>query len=268
MKLLSTILILALTIAGQAAIAKTGPKWKPALGDSWQWQLQGKINTSYDVVIYDIDLFEAPQSVIDALHAKGRHVICYFSAGSSENWRPDFRQFNEMDKGRPLDGWPGERWLDIRSANVRRIMKARLDLAVRKHCDGVEPDNVEGYSNGSGLGLTRANQVNFNRFLAAEAHSRGLAIGLKNDLPDIPALVGVFDFAVNEECNQYDECGRLRPFLRAGKPVFSAEYAAKYRKNTNGARDAMCTAMNNARIHTLVLPLLLDDKFRFSCDGH
>ena len=32
--------------------------------------------------------------------------------------------------GAPLSGWAGERWLDTRSANVRRIMQARMDLAV------------------------------------------------------------------------------------------------------------------------------------------
>ena len=52
-----------------------------------------------------------------------------------------------------------------------------------------------------------------------------LAVGLKNDLGQVPDLIGSFDFAINEECVTYDECGRLRPFVRAGKPVFHVEYA-------------------------------------------
>src|SRR5262245_15557289 len=55
--------------------------WAPHPGTSWQWQLQGTIDTSYNVEMYDIDLFDVPQSTIDGLHAAGRRVICYFSAG-------------------------------------------------------------------------------------------------------------------------------------------------------------------------------------------
>src|SRR5262249_44643767 len=67
--------------------------WTPAPRTSWQWQLTGTIDTRFDVAMYDIDLFDAPQSVIDSLHASGRIVICYFSAGSYENWRPDTGDF-------------------------------------------------------------------------------------------------------------------------------------------------------------------------------
>ena len=45
----------------------------------------------------------------------------------------------------------------------------------------------------------------------------------------IPELVGDFDFAVNEQCSQYNECSRLRPFLDAGKAVFQVEYEKRPR---------------------------------------
>ena len=247
-------------------MAASGTWWKPALTDTWQWQLTGKINTGYDVAVYDLDLFDTPDATITALHAEGRRLICYFSAGSSENWRDDFEDFDKADLGRPLDGWAGERWIDTRSANVRRIMAKRLDLAAARGCDGVEPDNVDGYANKNGLGLTDADQLDYNRFLATEAHRRGLGIGLKNDLDQVAALVDSFDFAVNEQCAQYRECALLRPFTAAGKPVFNAEYQAKYRDNRDGARDALCAASRAANIRTLVLPLKLNDKYRYSCD--
>ncbi len=44
------------------------------------------------------------------------------------------------------------------------------------------------------------------RFLAAAARERGLLVGLKNDLDQIPDLVHDFDFAVNEQRFEYDEC--------------------------------------------------------------
>ena len=37
--------------------------------------------------------------------------------------------------------------------------------------------------------------------------------------------MGTFDFAVNEQCFQYHECGTYQPFLAAGKAVLNVEYA-------------------------------------------
>jgi hypothetical protein len=236
------------------------------VGDGWQWQLTGSLNTSYTVAIYDIDLFDTAASTINTLRASGKRVVCYFSAGSAENWRPDYAQFAAADMGNALDGWAGERWLDTRSANVRAIMKQRLDQAASKGCDGVEPDNVDGYTNNPGFTLTAFTQLDYNRFLADEAHARGLAIGLKNDVGQLSALEPNFDFAVNEQCFQYSECGGYSVFTSKGKPVLNAEYAAKYRDNTNGARDALCSAARAANIRTLVLSENLDDTYRYSCD--
>lgn len=102
-------------------------------------------NTTPDVSIFDIDLFDTPKETIQQLHALGKKVICYFSAGSYENWRPDASEFKPEDLGHNLDGWPGEKWLKLSSDNVRRIMKERMKMAVEKGCDGVDPDNVDAY---------------------------------------------------------------------------------------------------------------------------
>ena len=208
--------------------------WRPVVGDTWQWQLSGPLNPAYDVTVYDIDLFDTPAAVIDALHAEQRLVVCYFSAGSSEDWRPDFGSFAESDFGAPLDDWPGERWLDTRSPNVREIMRGRLELARDKGCDGVEPDNVDAYQHDSGFDLDASGQLDFNRFLAGEAHARGLAVGLKNNLDQIAELVVDFDFAVNEQCFEYDECGAYADSRRRGSP-FSMRSTASITDSTNTA---------------------------------
>ncbi|WP_437901065.1 endo alpha-1,4 polygalactosaminidase [Sorangium sp. So ce124] len=236
----------------------TGGIWVPAPGTTWQWQLTGTIDTSLDVAMYDIDLFDAPQAKIDTLRAAGKKVICYFSAGSSEDWRDDASSFPAAGLGNPLDGWPGERWLDTRNAGVRNVMKARLDLAVQKRCDGVEPDNVDGYTNSPGFPLTAATQLDYNRFLAAEAHARGLSIGLKNDLDQVKDLVGSFDWALNEECHEYGECEMLTPFIRAGKAVFHAEYVDASKAN------AVCSATKPLGLSTLIKKLDLD-AWRVAC---
>jgi len=213
--------------AGGAGGGSSGAQiWSPAPGTSWQWQLSGSIDTNVAVSMFDIDLFDAPQSTIDTLHSKGRVVICYFSAGSREDWRADAGAFASSDYGNPLDGWPGETWLDTRSANVRTIMKKRLDLAQQRGCDGVEPDNVDAYQSSSGFPLTKQNQKDYLLFLATEAHQRGLSIGLKNALGLVPDVVSKYDWAINEQCLQYGECTELAPFIQAGKAVFHVEYAS------------------------------------------
>jgi hypothetical protein len=199
--------------------------WQPKPGTSWQWQLSGTIDTSIDVRMYDIDLFDTPQAVIDSLHNDGRIVICYFSAGSYEDWRPDKDRYPSEILGKNLDGWPGEQWVDIRRLDkLGPILADRLNMAVAKKCDGIEPDNIDGYSNVTGFPLSAGDQMIFNRWLATQAHSRGLSIGLKNDLDQVADLVHDFDWALNEQCFQYDECDTLLPFVQAGKAVFGVEY--------------------------------------------
>jgi hypothetical protein len=205
--------------------------WHPAPGTSWQWQLTGAIDTSFDVAMYDLDL-DAVGAVIDELHAAGRIVICYFSAGSVEYWRDDIGGLPAAAIGNALDGWPDEHWLDVRHPAVRALAAGRIERAAALGCDGVEPDNVDGYDNDPGFAFDAADQLDFNRFLAAEAHARGLSIGLKNDLAQIGELLADFDWALNEECFAYAECADLDPFIAAGKAVFHVEYA--------GDRDAIC----------------------------
>ncbi len=198
--------------------------WAPAPGTTWQWQLSGDVDTSLDVEAYDIDLFDTPDRALQSLRDDGRVVICYFSAGSHEDWRDDAGDFPDEALGEPLEGWAGERWLDVRDATVRALMEARLDHAVDRGCDAVEPDNVDGYANDNGFGLEADDQLDYNRFLAEAAHARGLSVGLKNDLDQVRNLEPDFDWALNEECMSFDECGRLDPFTDAGKAVFHVEY--------------------------------------------
>ena len=208
---------------GSGAGART--VWIPSPTTTWQWQLSGTIDTSVNAQMYDVDLYETPQRVIDQLHAKGRRVVCYLSAGSYETGRPDADRFPPEVLGDPLDGYPDERWLDVRRLDVLGpLLEARMDLCRAKGFDGVEADNVDGYANPSGFALTADDQLRFNRFLAAAAHTRGLSIGLKNDLDQVRALEPSFDWALNEQCFQYDECHRLAPFVRARKAVFTVEY--------------------------------------------
>ena len=199
--------------------------FKPAIGTPWQIQFSGTLDQTIPATVFDIDLFDTDASVIASLHSKGKKVVCYFSAGSYENWRPDASLFTSAVKGNS-NGWAGENWIDIRNLTVLGpIMNARLDLAKSKGCDGIDADNMDAYTNTTGFPLTAADQLTYNKFIANSAHARGLGIGLKNDLDQVADLVGLYDWQINEECFDYNECNLLAPFITAGKEVMQIEYA-------------------------------------------
>ncbi|MPZ14501.1 MAG: endo alpha-1,4 polygalactosaminidase [Chloroflexi bacterium] len=225
--------------------------WRPAVSTSWQWQLNGPVDLTVQADLFDIDLFDADAGLVRSLHSKGSKVVCYISAGSFEEWRPDAGRFPSEIKGSDLDGWPGERWLDIRRLDVlRTIMESRLDLCKEKGFDGVEFDNVDGYTNETGFPLTYADQLRYNRYLADAAHARGLSAGLKNDLEQVKDLLASFDWAMSEECFQNNECHLLRPFVDAGKAVFVVEYAM--------SREAFCSKAREMGFNAIRKRLDLD----------
>jgi hypothetical protein len=244
----------------------SGEWYKPAVDVTWQWQLQGDLNLSYEVSLYDVDLFDTSTETITRLHEAGREVICYFSAGSYESWRSDSGDFPGEVLGTDLDGWEGERWLDISNEALAPVMRARLDLAREKGCDGVEPDNMDGYMQESGFALSAEDQLAYNKFIANEARIRGLSVGLKNDLAQVEVLEPYYDFAVNESCHYYDECTLLYPFIAAAKPVLNAEYDAEHYLVEGEIDEALCDTANSQGIKTLLLPRELDDSFRYTCD--
>ncbi|MFF2378261.1 endo alpha-1,4 polygalactosaminidase [Streptomyces xiamenensis] len=199
--------------------------WTPEPGTDWQWQLIGTVDTSVDVPVYDIDGFDNSAAVVDTLHSDGRKVICYISVGSWEDWRPDAGDFPDSVIGNPLDEWEGEQWLDIRQLDVLGpLMAARFDMCADKGFDAIEPDNMDGYINDPGFPLTKEDQIAYNLMISELAHERGLSVGLKNGVDMVPELVDAFDFSVNEECAYYKECGKVSPFIEAGKAVFHVEY--------------------------------------------
>jgi hypothetical protein len=201
-------------------------RWRPTVGLSWQWQLsEPPVDTSIDADVYDIDIFDNEASVITDLHAQGRKVIGYINVGSWEDWRPDKDQFPAEVLGQAYEGWPGEKWLDIRRMDLLApIMRARLDICKAKGFDAVEPDNMEIHSNGSGFPITYEDQLQYALWLAEEAHQRGLAIGIKNAADQVKELIQHFDFAVIEDYFFYGWQEKMLPFIEAGKPVFAAEY--------------------------------------------
>jgi hypothetical protein len=213
--------------AGCPPVQRTGAGiWKPIPTTApWQWQLQGRIDLGVPACVFDVDGFETPRATVAALHRSSRVAICYLDVGSWERYRPDARRFPHSVIGRRYEGFPDERWLDI--AHFHRfapVLERRFGLCARKGFDAVEPDNLAGFENRTGFDLTAAEQLRFNRWVAARVHALGMAVALKNDPRQVPGLASRFDFAIVEQCFQYDECATYEPFVAAGKAVFEAEY--------------------------------------------
>lgn len=265
--------------ASSTAIPTATPErawWMPKASDmlTWQWQLQDVVDDSFNVSMYDIDLFDNTAEFIALLKAQGRTVVCYFSAGSYEAWRPDWAENfdfisvnssysgNEPPFAGNLSGWD-ERWLDIRRIDLLEdIMRGRFQMAKEKGCDAVEPDNVDAYSNGNetGLNLTYDDQLVYNRWLANESHAIGMSIGLKNDVDQLADLEPDFDWALNEECYEFDECGSYSDtFVAKDKAVFGVEY--------KGDPADFCPTLNEMSLSWLKKNLNLT-AFRIGCEDY
>jgi hypothetical protein len=200
--------------------------WQPPpRTTAWQWQLQGKIDPDVRAWAYDVDGFETSKGDVRELHRHRRRAICYLDVGSWESYRPDADRFPAAAIGRAYPGFPDERWLDVsRFRLFAKPLEARIQMCARKRFDAVEPDNVAGWENETGFQITGADQLRFNRWIARQVHARGMAVALKNDPRQVDQLVGAFDFAIVEECFQYEECRFYKPFIDRNKAVFEAEY--------------------------------------------
>jgi hypothetical protein len=238
----AAVLMLGIGAQGATAHWQPRPTTKP-----WQWQLQGKIDTSIDVPVFDVDGFETSAATVRRLHQLRARVICYLDVGSWESYRPDAGSFPRSTIGRRYEGFPDERWLDIRRfRDFATPLEGRFAMCARKGFDAVEPDNLAGWENRTGFPIGRTTQLRFNRWVAEQAHQRGMAVALKNDGRQARRLVNEFDFAIVEQCFQYRECGYYKPFVRHGKAVFEAEYELELGQYCETARNIHFSAIGKS----------------------
>jgi len=228
--------------------------------------------------VFDIDIYQDGKcytpnnygvlnsAAVNALHAQGDKVIGYIDAGTAETWRPDYPQYSSFNGscggclfGKPVGSFRDEFWLNL-NTNVSGVnpntgqtetaqqfiideLSARLAKAKSLGVDAIEFDNVDGYQNKTGLSISAATQEQFDATIANLAHSMGFTVGLKNDLGQAGDLQPYFDFAINEQCWQYNECNYPPPGLQAwpgtyGKAVFNVEYklaASKFCAQANSS---------------------------------
>ena len=232
--------------------ASVATPWRPAISSSWQIQLEGTLDTSLDVSVYEVDLFDAPQADIDALHAAGRRVVCYVSAGTFEPWRSDATAFPPAALGNPVANYSQEQWLDTRDAAVRAAMTARLDLGHQKRCDGMDLSVLSPGTADTGFSLTRADALAYARFLAGETQSRGLSAGIGGSDDIAAELVPSFGWAFTQGCLAAGTCGAYAAFIAAQEVVFAVEFG------TAADTPTVCPLARQAGLDALIKNRSLD----------
>ena len=256
----SCLLLLGMIYCSKGDTTPTTPPPPNPFNISWQIQFAGTLDESVNANRYHIDMFDNSASVVASLHSKGRKVYCYINVGAWEDWRPDSAKFPDSVLGNDYEGWEGEKWLDIRQiSQLAPIMRKRFDQCKSKGFDGIEPDNINGYTNNTGFPLTYQDQLNYNIWLAQEAHARGLTIGLKNDTEQLSALLPYYDWALTEDCFAQGWCNQLTPFINAGKPVFSIEYT-----DTGIPLNQFCPQANSMNFNAILKHRNLD-AYREAC---
>lgn len=184
--------------------------------------------------VYDIDGEGATAADVAAIHAAGALAICYVDVGTLEKGRSDYGEFPSSVIGPVVSGWPNENWLLVTAQNqsvILPLMQARFENWCKaKGFDGIEPDNLDGWTNVSSIPET--DNITYDLAIAQLAHALPLSIGLKNVMTDLdssqfPAFLAGFDWALNEQCYEYSECAvytQAGSFIPAGKAVFDVEY--------------------------------------------
>ncbi len=235
------------------------PHFQPLPGTTWQVQLTGTIDTSFDVQLYELDLFALDQADVTALHAAGRALGCYVSVGSAEPWRADYANLPSAALGNPLSDYPQERWLDVRNAGMREVMAQRLQLAASSGCQAVELSNLQADSADSGFPLTQSDELDYANWLIERCHALGLSAGVSTSNALVPQLVSNADWGLTEECLSYDDCAAWQPFTTAGKAVFMIEYGS--------SKDAPVLCPEAAKLgFSLAIKRRALDSFRVGCD--
>ncbi|KAJ3023684.1 UNVERIFIED_CONTAM: hypothetical protein HDU68_008506 [Siphonaria sp. JEL0065] len=240
--------------------------------------------TQVDILLYDIDIEEPAETIAQVKSWGAKVVCYFEAGTwvSTRPWAKLFPGAAAANGkivsgaiGYPYEApYTNELWINPTDPTVLSIFKNTiLPFAKAQGCDMVEPDNVQGFERDSyctGFEATTGSNCNsctqgstsnsfyvdqkcdadynawldFNKFLANEAHALGMGIALKNNHLQAPELVNYHDFVLAEQCTSYGstfkngttigesyfgantkDCIGYMPFLLAGKAVALTEYS-------------------------------------------
>lgn len=193
--------------AGSARTADDPPL--PPVDATFDYQLGGAYDTTVAVVARDRTDPPAGAAGDDV------YDICYVNGfqtqpGEADDWPADLLLRDERGDVVIDAEWPDEVLVDIttpeRRAAVASIVGDWIAGCAADGFDAVEIDNLDTYARSAGA-ISPDDAVATIRLLAQRAHAEGLAIGQKNAAELLDRVDGTgLDFAVVEQCHEYDEC--------------------------------------------------------------
>jgi hypothetical protein len=207
--------------AGGAPMAEK--PYVPGAGARWLAQLDGAVDIRRDAEFFYLDAEQQDPDDLAALHAEGRHYLCYLSAGSLESFRADANDFPASAIGNPLADFPREHWLDVRDEGVRQLMARRVLALAASGCDGVPPSSLAVHAADTGFDLTVGDALDYARWLAERIHAAGMSAGLSGPNELSGELWPTFDFGLALDCVGSTQCSQYAVFSQAQKAVLHLE---------------------------------------------
>lgn len=209
--------------------------WKPTSNEPLDLhiQLSKRFNAQTDIItgvtIYDIDGESTDAQTIKKIHELNpkNKVICNMNAGAYESYRGDSYKFPKQIIGKKDNEWSNSYWLDIRRSDVIvPIIKQRMiDWCQNKGFDAIEPDQTDIWKYDSGFVISKEQNEIYNIQIANIAHSLGMSVVLKNNVSQSKILSSYYDFALVEQCSEFNQCNELiSSFTSSKKAVFDVEY--------------------------------------------
>ncbi|MCO8273789.1 endo alpha-1,4 polygalactosaminidase [Actinoplanes sp. TRM 88003] len=210
------------TVAAGLGIAEARSKPAPATKAA-NWA-PPPANASFD---YQIGRpYQPPKGVTvvsrdyTAAVAAGLYNICYINAFQTQPddaakrwWETEHPNVLLRDsKGKPVEDPDWDEYLldfstAAKRAELTQVVGGWISTCAAKGFKAVEPDNLDSWTRSGGR-LKKADALAYAASLSAYAHGRNLAVGQKNtaELSRAESRTAGFDFAVAEECGEWDEC--------------------------------------------------------------
>jgi hypothetical protein len=195
----------------------------PASDVRWFAELDGAVDVTRPAELFYLDPEQQDADQLTELRARGRHYLCYLSAGSVESFRADAKDFPDSAIGNQLVGFANERWLDVRDAAVRELMARRVTALAALGCDGIPPSSLAVHAADTGFDLTPTDALDYARWLAERIHAAGMSAGLTGPTALTSELWPTFDFGLAIGCVNGSNCVEYTPFTRAKKTVLHVE---------------------------------------------
>ncbi|MFI6080890.1 endo alpha-1,4 polygalactosaminidase [Streptomyces sp. NPDC051217] len=208
-----TIALITPLLVSSSAASRTAAAPLPPVHAGFDYQIGGAYPPPAGVSVVSRDREDSP--------ARGIYNICYVNAfqvqpDELDAWEPDLLLRDDNGDVIIDEEWD-EAILDVGTAGKRDRIAARvngwIDGCADNGFQAVEPDNYDSYERSRGrFGSSAA--MAYITLLSEHAHEKGLAIGQKNTagLARFRDDTGL-DFAVVEECGEYEECDSFTEYF-------------------------------------------------------